>query len=332
MSSLVHWAAKHAHRPASARQQQTLGQMLTHQPACGGTEREPDTSLAASTGRARQEEIGDICASDEQDDPDHRRQRVQRVGVSRAKSREATLQWHHHERSCESVRPLTCVLDALSQLLQPLRVRVLQACRDLGPSAGWNPRHEVQPCDAVLVHPRFARVGAAVVAAVRAVFQWRLQRERHPDVGDRVGSDADELRPGDADDREREAFETNRVTERVFSAAERALPIAIADHRYIGALVALHVAFSDGTATLHLSAERREVEARYQLRQYWRRLRRLLHSSHESYGQRGGGQLSVVTECLLKTPESRIREFQIASRSAVRVRQCIWRCIRRVLV
>jgi len=115
--------------------------------------------------------IGDIRAGDEQDDPYHRGERVQRVGESPTKSGEPTLEWHHHERACHGGGSLRCILEALSQLLQPLRVGVLQACDGPIPPAGRYPRHQVEPCDVVLVDPRLALVAAAVVTAVRGVFQ-----------------------------------------------------------------------------------------------------------------------------------------------------------------
>ena len=63
-----------AERPAPHSQQQGLGEQLAHEPRARGAEREADRDLPVPQDRARQHQVGDIRADDEQDDRDDRRE------------------------------------------------------------------------------------------------------------------------------------------------------------------------------------------------------------------------------------------------------------------
>ena len=63
---------------AERRQHAAFGDQLPHQPAAAGAERGAHGDLAAARFRARDQQVGDVGAGDEQDERDRRHQRQQR--------------------------------------------------------------------------------------------------------------------------------------------------------------------------------------------------------------------------------------------------------------
>jgi hypothetical protein len=85
---------------------------------------------------------------------------------------------------------------------------------------GFQPRHHREP-------PRRASVEERFLAA-----DERLVADRDRDVEGTTDFRAEEVGRRDADDRERDALDGERVPDRVSRAAETALPEAVADHRH----------------------------------------------------------------------------------------------------
>ena len=70
-----------AERAAERRQQQALGQQLTHQAEPSGADAEPHRHLAPAAAGPREQQIRRIRARDRQDQADHRQQHVERLRV-----------------------------------------------------------------------------------------------------------------------------------------------------------------------------------------------------------------------------------------------------------
>ena len=66
---------------ARRRQAGSLGEQLTGEPQPRGAEREPDAQLVTPRDRARQQQVGDIRAGDEQDQADDDQNRRERLLV-----------------------------------------------------------------------------------------------------------------------------------------------------------------------------------------------------------------------------------------------------------
>ena len=63
-----------AERAAGDREHETLDQELAQQPGAGGPEREPHRNLALTERRARQQQVGQVGAGDQQDEADRAEQ------------------------------------------------------------------------------------------------------------------------------------------------------------------------------------------------------------------------------------------------------------------
>ncbi len=74
-------------RGTTARQQQALHQQLPHQARAGRPERQPDAQFVPPGIGARQQQVGQVDAGDEQDEPDDGHQREQRSAVLVAQQR-----------------------------------------------------------------------------------------------------------------------------------------------------------------------------------------------------------------------------------------------------
>ena len=117
-----------------------------------------------------------------------------------------------------------------------------------------------------------------------------MKAQRHPEVGNRIGSDANEVRRRDADDRQPHAFELDGLADGLLGPAERTHPVRVADHGDSAALIALQIAIGERASTLHRDAERREVLTGDKLGQNDRRVRRALNATDESGRERRSGQ------------------------------------------
>ena len=80
---LPHWA-KGERRPET-REQQALDQQLARDPEARGAEREAQRQLVTAARGARQHQVGDVGAGNQQDDRDHRHDDPERLLVARAK-------------------------------------------------------------------------------------------------------------------------------------------------------------------------------------------------------------------------------------------------------
>ena len=68
---------QHTERAAGEREQDALGQELTQQPAAAGANRHPDGHLARPRGAARQLQVGDVGARDEEQERDRAEEQPQ---------------------------------------------------------------------------------------------------------------------------------------------------------------------------------------------------------------------------------------------------------------
>ena len=67
-----------ARAAAHERQHQALGQHLAHQPSASRAKRQSNRDLLLPARRARQQQVGDVCARDEEHQAHHRHQHVER--------------------------------------------------------------------------------------------------------------------------------------------------------------------------------------------------------------------------------------------------------------
>ena len=113
-----------ADRPSRECQQHALGQELPHDAASIGAERDADRDLALAGDAARQQQIGDVGAGDEQDAGDRRGQQRQR----RPRRADDLLVQRHHAEGQAAVGRIQ-VGEIASQ---PRRQRVVSCCKSAG--------------------------------------------------------------------------------------------------------------------------------------------------------------------------------------------------------
>ena len=200
-------------RPADDRQQQAFGEQLPDDSPVRGAERGPHRHLLAPPDRARQQQVGDVRAGDQQHEADGRHQHDQR---SPHVADHLLAQRHDAEREA-AVRRIDVRMTGAKARRQRghLRLRLLE--RRAGPEL----RHDV----VVLAAADLRRVGS------------ERQRQQHL----RIGDDAErgqrllaqrERRLQHAHDLCRLAVEHDRPADHGRVAAEAALPGAVAENRH----------------------------------------------------------------------------------------------------
>lgn len=93
---------------ADEREQDAFGEQLAHDARAARAERHADRDLALARGAARDQQIGDVRARNEEDQGDGRHEQPQRMRVRVAQLRESIRSGPHAERPGQVVR-LVCV-------------------------------------------------------------------------------------------------------------------------------------------------------------------------------------------------------------------------------
>ena len=197
----------HAGEAAGGREHAALDQHLPHDLAALGAERHPDDDLAATHFRLREEEIDDVGARDQQDDPDRAGEDEHRLPYVAG---DELLERH----GVPAQAAVAVVLD-VARAHPGVADRVELRCR----GGRGDPRRK--PRDAVVraIAPR---------PGIRRVDGHRDERFGRP-IGAVVERQA-ERRRHDADDFARAAVHLNRLAEDFARATEPAAPQSFAEH------------------------------------------------------------------------------------------------------
>ena len=200
---------------AEQRQEQALRQQLPDQPRSPGSQRLANGDLGLPSAGARQEEVGDVHAADQEDQPDGAEQQNQRLADV---AHDRFLERHQSNRPPALRRVIGGIL-----LLQARDQRVEPALRRRQRQPGFETRD------------RFRQIPPV---ARRLRLQRRAEEARcRPDFGvPFCRSRARRVKAGrhDADDAVQVGIEPQRPVEDSRVAPERAPPQAIADHDFAG--------------------------------------------------------------------------------------------------
>ena len=204
---------RNADERAHSGEQNALRQELPSDPSSCGSDRHPDRHLPRANGRAREEQVGDVGARNEQHDTDGDHEHRQRPLILPSNFREAGGRGGNAQR----------VLTVLGLLVRTPVVRHRGSENDrskrryavvrlLRRDAGLRPSDDVQ-------------VPAAPVREVRLKTERRVHLTRFADA------DAGERCVGNANDHVRRAVERDRFANDRGRASELALPEPIAQYR-----------------------------------------------------------------------------------------------------
>ena len=200
------------------RQQRALGQQLHDQPAAPGAERQADGDLLLPRRRARQQQVRDVGARDQQHQADDRHQ--QAAGLDDVVA-EAGVDRRLRQRHQRDAAALVLVRVFLFELARDrLQVGFGLLHRDARLQPAGHVEHEPAPV---------VRLGQLAEEAVRRL---RVGHVRHPQRrrADRVG--ALEALRHHADDREGVAVQVDRAADDRRVAAVPLLPLAVPEHRH----------------------------------------------------------------------------------------------------
>ena len=250
-----------ADRAADERQQHAFRQQLSHQLTACRAERQAHRDLALPHEAARDQQVRDVRARDQQHEPDHRHQHDERGREVVAQRRIADvrlveLQLSRHEALADEGRP---VLRARQRhlVLADLREQPLQrSLRGLDRVAGLEPREHLHPARALIVHVHPSPLG----------HDHRLHQDRHAHLRRARRIDAGKTLRGHADDRHGVVVDEDLLADRLRVAIESPRPVVVADHDRWVTLVDLIVFLRIEDASRRRShAEHREVVARHHL-------------------------------------------------------------------
>ncbi len=240
------------------REQHALDQELLDDAPARGPEREADRHLTLSRACAREEEIRDVRAGDQQHARDDGRQHQERRGQLPPEIGPAVASLRDRDRAFQEVVPggrRGLRERRLSNLHLQLRgVEGLESGSGLfRRDARTQPRKDVEP----------AR------AAIRNAFRQRRQaarhHHRHEDLRRLALVDAVEALLRDAHDRHRQIADDERLADDGRIARKAALPVGMAQHRQRVAVGSLVLVGAEGASQMWTHAEHREVRARDQL-------------------------------------------------------------------
>ena len=204
-------------------EEQALGQELPDQPAVRRAEGQARRQLVAPRRGARQQQVGDVGAGDEQDERDDPDQDEQRLAIVPAQLGQAGRRRLQPERRGEI---------ALGQRLgRPVRKR--------SPPGSAAARRASAAVIASIDWPGWRRsmmlshqVDSTVEGALRAAQAHQVDRaDRCRDVERAADGGAEEPGRHDADDRERHAIDRQRPADDAGIALKAALPEPLADHQ-----------------------------------------------------------------------------------------------------
>ncbi len=217
---------------ANRREQHAFGQQLRDDAAAGGADGRSNRDLAAAPGGADQQQVGDVGAGDQQDEPDRAEQHVEgRADVG-----------DHLLAEAANVERLVLVEHA------PVLLLVLLG-RHLQPGGGLGDRHAGLQL-------------AGDVEVVALVVGVEIELEGHPHVG--VGAELADVErlPDDADDGVGLAAQRDGAAQHVRIVSESPLPQALADQRHFGSVRRVFGGV-EATAADDRHAEEREVVGRH---------------------------------------------------------------------
>ncbi len=241
---------------AEHRQDQRFGEQLHDELPPARAKRQPHRHLGGTRGRARQQQVRDVRAGDDQHQAGHAEQERQRApGFAADRALPAQAGGH-----AQLARP-----EALHRLLAhprlQRRVDVVDECLvgrvDAGRGlldrdARFQPSEDVRP------------VAAAILEALEARLHQRAKRDRHEHLGLRAQRRAVEPARRDADDGQALSVDDQRVVQDRRVEAEALLPVVEAEHddaRFADHAV---VALREQPAEGRLHAKHREVAPRHE--------------------------------------------------------------------
>ena len=244
--------------PAAHREAQAFGQQLPNQAAATRAERQAHRHLAVPRRGARQQQVPEIRARDEQHEPCGAEQHDERLGEAAAQRRCACRGGLQPQPLIEESLPRRRVSHGPVVGGEPLleddvgiRLRALE-------------RHTwAQAAEHVEPHDLLQAAGP-IVQPVAPRQHDRLHRQRNPGVGPLTDRLAEERRRGHADDGQDTAPQRDRPAEDVGPSAEAPLPVLVADDRVRGGAIRRLLARVEGLADRRRHAERREVRRRNQ--------------------------------------------------------------------
>ena len=197
-------------------------------------ERDADAQLMPPCVGAREQQVRDIGARDEQHERDDDHQDIERIPVLPAERIRAVGGWPQRERFVQIPREIVRAQIRRKRRFTHLRLYASQRrSRAVDALASLQPRDDSQPPIRTLIQGALA--GAA---------NERLRRERDDSVNRNALIDAGKVRTGDADDRERHAIQRDGLPKHVGRAAVVLLPEAIREHRHLsrtGACASPHI-------------------------------------------------------------------------------------------
>ena len=135
---------------AQQREQHPLDHEQPRHPGARGAQRKADGDLAPAAQRAREQQVGDVGAGDEQHERDHSGQREQRLGEPGSQSREAAGEGLDNERVCEHVLAPLRIGERAAELDDARMIGGDQGGHGLGTAGARQARDEVQPREQVL--------------------------------------------------------------------------------------------------------------------------------------------------------------------------------------
>ena len=213
---------EHAGRAAEQREQARLDKQLRDELQPARPEREPDGHLVGAPGGAREEQVGDVGARDDQHERGHAEEEQQRrsgFAVDRALPAPAFL--HLDALGLEPGHRLVAhaLLERSLHVVHDLPVRHVDRCLRLIERDAWlQARESVDP------------VGASIVEVLKPRLQDAAQGDGHEYLRRCAERRAGEVARRHADDRERLAVDDDGVVEHVRIGAEPRLPPRVAEH------------------------------------------------------------------------------------------------------
>ena len=212
-----------AERAAGRGQQKAFRQQLACETHPAGAQREADGDLLLAAGGARQQEVRDVGAGDQQDQAHDGHEDVERLGVGIAQLAGAAASGVQLQLLVELIAALLggeaghlVAVQHLVEYYADIGLGLLQG------DAGLEAAHHLQPHD--------AHDGALVVVEPFAAgLDVGLHHHRDPQVGGIAHGFAEEAGRSDADDLERSLAEGDDFPEHVGAAREAAVPKAVAD-------------------------------------------------------------------------------------------------------
>ena len=238
---------------AGDRQAQALGQELAHQAAASGAERQAHRHLAHARRGARQQQVAEVRAGDEQDEPGAAEQHPQRVGEVTQRVRAARRR-PRAQALVEEALPRRGIGQRPVVARQPL----LEGHVGFG---GRGVRRGARAQPAEHVQPHHLLDGAGHVVQPRPSGQdGRQVRQRQPGVGPLPHRLAEEPRRRHADHLERALAQRDGAADHVGAPAEAPLPQLVADHRL------RHAAFRRLRRAVERAADQRRHAQRVEVR------------------------------------------------------------------